>query len=158
MIKVNLRVQASKSDNNVEVSVKSKGSDVEMFVDDDYIKSHLPTTGQSSYGYLGVPPALLNNNFRVSSKLYLSSYAEGSNAHSKISKINAGRDMPVFDEDFYLYLPKRKCELSVEIYSEKRDTPQVLSIPIDASTVGSRDFEKENDDSGRGIADNLGSD
>lgn len=132
---VEINIQSTRADKNIEIHVSSPQAK-EMFVKDNYIKNKVPRTNEPQPGHSSLFNVGFNpSDMRIQSKLYLSSYGDTKGAFSKISQLNAKRELSLFDEDFYISTSTNKIELILLVHSEGRDSPQTVNLKLDLSNA-----------------------
>lgn len=133
LYQINLSVESSRHDKNIEIEITSDDTD-DMIVQDDYESASIPTTSSPSRHDLILDTAASHAHsqqvFSVAGKYYLQSDANDNQAMSELAYLNAAKPMDVFGSTFYIRSKKDKVELQIKIHSTKLSQPQILTKQI----------------------------
>ncbi len=143
---VGISIKSTRADKNIEITVNS--SDIEeMIVGDSHVTKKVPHTHKPQSGYSGLLGMAHDYGVHLQSRLYLSSYGNANGAFSKLSNLNAQRELRLFDEDYFVRTNSKKPKITFLIHSEGRIEPQNIEIELDLSQVviESLDENKEDD-------------
>lgn len=133
LYQIDLTISGNRSDENVETWLECDAVE-KMIVENNYPQKHVPEL-RSKHNHHLLPPTI--TSVALQNKLWLSSYASGKKAHSKIADLNADRPLALFDEDFFVITDQPTIKIKAKITSQKRHTMQhtTLVVPLKNAPV-----------------------